>query len=101
MKELAFLNPIIEVIRSINLTPIITLYFGLGCILFLVIYHWSGAADSVENMSKSKKTLLFIFLLIIFWFIYYILYQAGKFNEILKFPIISDAVIFIKSLIPK
>ena len=101
MEELSFLNTTIEFVRSINLTPIIALYFVLGCILSVAIYYLSGTSDNVENLSTSKKFMLFIFLLIFFGFIYYIIYQAGKFDALLKLPIIRNAVIFMKSQIPK
>lgn len=84
MEQGFFLDSIISFIRNVNLTPIIALYFTLGLILSLGIFHWSGAAEKIENLSTGKKFILFILLAVFFGLIYYIIYKAGKFDAILN-----------------
>ncbi|MEK7598300.1 MAG: hypothetical protein AAB487_01025 [Patescibacteria group bacterium] len=97
MAQEFFLDNIIALVRGINLTPIIALYCVLGFVLFLTIYHWSGAAEGIENLSTGKKLLVFILLAAAFATIYYIFYKAGKFEAILNNSLIKDTVTLIKS----
>jgi len=84
MEQRFLLDSSISFIRDVSLTPIVALYFTLGFIFFLAIYHWSEAAEKIENLSSGKKFILFIFLAAFFGFVYYIIYKAGKFDAILN-----------------
>lgn len=80
------MDTVIAFVSGINLTPIIALYSVLGFIMLLTIYHWSGAAEGIENLSTGKKLFVFILLAAAFALVYYIFYKAGKFDEIINSP---------------
>jgi hypothetical protein len=92
MSQVSILGNTIEFVRGVNLTPVITLYFALGFILFLTIYHWSGAAEWAENLTGGKKFMVFVLVALFFAVAYYIFYKAGKFDAILNYSVVKDAI---------
>lgn len=89
---MAILGKVIEFIRGANVTPIVALYSALGFILFLTVYHWSGASEKIENLTTGKKLLAFIFVAMVLAGIYYILFKAGKFDAILDYLPVKKAL---------
>jgi hypothetical protein len=96
MNQASILGNIVEFVRGVNLTPVIALYFALGFILFLTIYHWSGAAERIENLTAGKKFLVFVLVALFLAVAYYIFYKAGKFNAILNYSPVKNTLKSIK-----
>ena len=96
MNRPSIIGNIVDFVRGVNLAPVIALYFALGFILFLTIYHWSGAAEGIENLTAGKKFLVFFLVALFFAAAYYIFYKAGKFNAILDYSPVKNALKSIK-----
>jgi hypothetical protein len=79
-----FLSGVIQKVQGIELTPVLLLVSVFSFLFLLVVYHWSGLAEKVENLALGKKTLLFLLVVLLIIFFYYIFYKAGKFDELLN-----------------
>jgi hypothetical protein len=93
--KMFILEKIIESVREVNMTPILALYSALGFILFLAVYHWSGLAEKIENLTGAKKIIVLFFVALIIFVFYYVFYKAGKFDRVISsstFEIITEKI---------
>jgi len=90
-----FLSVPIQALQGVVFTPILMLVAIFSFLFLLVIYHWSGLAERVENLTIGKKALVFLFVALIIFIFYYIFYKAGKLDEIMNnstFKIITEKI---------
>jgi hypothetical protein len=79
-----FLSGVIQKVQGVEMTPVLMLVSVFSFLLLLVLYHWSGLAEKVENLTVGKKTAVFFSIALLVAFFYYVFYKAGKFNELLN-----------------
>jgi hypothetical protein len=101
MNPEALLNVIIKKIQGIEMTSVSAFFLVFAFIFILIAYHWSGLSEKVENLTIGKKIIIFSFIALIIIIFYYAFYKAGKFDKFLSFPIVSDTINKITSLISR
>jgi len=79
-----FLNVPIAALRGVVFTPVLMLVAVFFFLFLLVVYHWSGLAEKLENLTAGKKAIVFIVIALTVIFFYYVFYKAGKFDELLS-----------------
>lgn len=86
------LNVPIQWLQSFVFTPVLMLVAVFSFIFLLVLYHWSGLAEKVEDLTTGKKVLVFIFIVLVISVFYYIFFKAGKFDTLLSHPLADNWV---------
>lgn len=85
-----FLSVPVVALQGVVFTPVLMLVAVFAFIFLLVLFHWSGLAEKVENLTPGKKFFVFIFIALVISVFYYIFYKAGKFDKLLSHPLAEN-----------
>jgi len=76
----------IQALQRAVFTPISSLIAIFSVMLLIVLYHWSGLDEKIDNLRGIKKIIIFFLVTLVILSFYYVFYKAGKFDKIVNNP---------------